>query len=476
MSDPLISPWPGPRPYTDTEALLLESRDEELGEFGELLLKSTKKVIQLSAKSGVGKTSFLQAKLLPTLRRAGFVTLIYRDWAPVGVKASGTAARKELYAFTVDKAIESFEKSTGTSLELGPDLSIVERLRAVAAVAKKANPRAAALLVFDQFEELLRRDPRLGRGFLDEVVRVAKDAPVKQLISLRSEFSEELRKVHGDLGSYAAAMTLKELEGPRLKSVIVRPPRQAPFEIEVTDSACKEILRWWDQARERQTEARGEAEVAEVNRLGVADVGLLHLQAVLWALYQHWKVAATDRTRIDFDDVTAFAKWLGANSEVAVLTESLLRWVDRALLVPDDDPAESRLLRLATDVTVSLAQQLSAGGYKTTAELYQLAETCIGDEIARLGVEASSIEPAVRMCLEALGRPGERLTEPYSLLLGRVAGGSTGCSPSLGRRQSTVVSPGTCIATTWWPGSERPRIPTAGSGCGPPPFATRPGS
>ena len=500
MVSTLSSPWPGPRPFTGDETSLLECRDKELAAFGSLFRKA-KQVIQLSAKSGVGKTSFLRAKLLPTLNKAGYITLLHRNWAPAGIVQHGLGGGQDLYRYAIDAAISDYQDKSGEYLGPARDADVVDRLRSI---VSNAPHKRGVLFVFDQFEELLRRDPRLGRGFLDEVIRVAREAPVKQILSLRSEYAEELLPIHRALGFSAEALRLEELDVNQLRSVITKPPLH--FQITVTRKASEEILSWWTTARDRQFSS-GDTyrEGSEVSALGVDDVGLLHLQGVLWALYQDWLEHGEDKHRIglrdvwgfkfrlagaaladdtegtyqldldDFDDtddtdeaddtddtddtdddgdsgndsgdesdmkdtaVTAApirirtdvaapdgagAREIGAmdgTTGVRILTQSLRQWIERAVAIDATNVAEVRLLNLASDLTVALTDQLSAGGYKITAELTQLATTCIGDALLRLGMEATSIERATRACLDALGDPERGTPTEYVPVLEHAA-------------------------------------------------------
>ena len=82
MSEELESPWPGPRPFTGQWQQLLFGRDRDVDELASLL--QTKRVVTLSARSGIGKTSFLQAQVVPAMDADGIVTLVYRTWTLAG--------------------------------------------------------------------------------------------------------------------------------------------------------------------------------------------------------------------------------------------------------------------------------------------------------------------------------------------------------------------------------------------------------
>src|SRR5687767_11630523 len=77
-------PWPGPKPYDETDWHRFHGREREIDETVARL--ETNKLLVNSARSGAGKTSFLRAGVVPTLRRergsaGGRAVLLVRDWA-----------------------------------------------------------------------------------------------------------------------------------------------------------------------------------------------------------------------------------------------------------------------------------------------------------------------------------------------------------------------------------------------------------
>src|SRR4051812_48418967 len=77
-------PWPGPRPFDEeTEQSLLVGRKSDRASF--LTEVTNHRLIFLTGVSGVGKTSLLNAGLVPDLRAAGYVVAVCRDWHGTGV-------------------------------------------------------------------------------------------------------------------------------------------------------------------------------------------------------------------------------------------------------------------------------------------------------------------------------------------------------------------------------------------------------
>jgi WD40 repeat protein len=159
-------------------------------------------VVLMSSPSGAGKSSLIQAGLIPALREAGFIDLpVIRVGQPALPTAPG--------AFGINR----FLYSTLASLERprpGIDLSPPEGLTSLGALSTalrrwtavlrpKANSRAARLvLIFDQFEEILTTDPAdiaAKEAFFDQLGDMLKgDQRPWVLIAMRDEYVAALER------------------------------------------------------------------------------------------------------------------------------------------------------------------------------------------------------------------------------------------------------------------------------------------
>jgi len=73
-------PWPGPRPLRASDgAHLLVGREQEITNFRHEV--ATYRLILMTGESGVGKTSLLEAGLIPALRKSGLKVALCRDWS-----------------------------------------------------------------------------------------------------------------------------------------------------------------------------------------------------------------------------------------------------------------------------------------------------------------------------------------------------------------------------------------------------------
>jgi WD40 repeat protein len=142
------NPYVGPRSIGPKKQIW--GRDREIGELADLVIAN--RIVLLYAPSGAGKTSLLQAGLLPRLKARRFCARpIVRVGAPVpkGVTLQPPANRYTLSALL---ALEK-QKAGKTPVEILAGMTLDAYLN--------ANPSAEGreLLVFDQLEEALIADP-----------------------------------------------------------------------------------------------------------------------------------------------------------------------------------------------------------------------------------------------------------------------------------------------------------------------------
>jgi WD40 repeat protein len=170
----LTNPFRGLESYKDNERLY--GRDADL-----LLIRDrvySGRTTLLFAATGVGKTSFLKAKLLPDLKPQ-FRCCYLNEWTDPDIRA------------IVDHGVRA---SLGLSVSAGdtPPDSLVARVRDAA----EGDSPEGFLLVLDQFEEVFQYHAyRPGfPKFLDELSEIINrhDIPVRVIISMRDDFLGEL--------------------------------------------------------------------------------------------------------------------------------------------------------------------------------------------------------------------------------------------------------------------------------------------
>ena len=193
---PDANPYPGPRPFETADRELFFGRDREKRELVSLILAH--RVVLLYAPSGAGKTSLLNAGVVPALEDdEGFEALPPIRMRPTGdeLPPAGTA---NAYAFT---ALSNLATDLGTD----PDPSTLARSTLADFLAER-EPRSDSrglplprVLIFDQFEELFIVYPEFWaerRGFVRQIVEALEDnariGPLRVVLALREEHLAEL--------------------------------------------------------------------------------------------------------------------------------------------------------------------------------------------------------------------------------------------------------------------------------------------
>jgi hypothetical protein len=187
---PLLNPYPGPRPFTAGEASYFYGRDWECREL--VSLTFAHRVVFLYAQSGAGKSSFLNAKLVPELKSEGFeACLMGRPGAPV---PEGVLRRSSANVYT-------FNTLAGSDL---PPLqqaakeqdSLAAALASLPPVFDEDGLRSPRLLAFDQFEEIFKSYPEHAphrRGFFDQLADALKqDKLLHVLLVIREDHLADL--------------------------------------------------------------------------------------------------------------------------------------------------------------------------------------------------------------------------------------------------------------------------------------------
>ena len=163
---------------TIAQEIAVSSREQDVKRLKERLSSNEHKLIVIHGQSGVGKSSILQAGLIPALHQQAIgerdtlpiLLRVYTDW--VGTLGKGLA--------------EAFEEVRGNPLPVLMDSTeaILEQLR------KNADRNLLTILIFDQFEEFffVYTDPKKRQPFY-EFLRLCLDIPfVKVIFSLREDY------------------------------------------------------------------------------------------------------------------------------------------------------------------------------------------------------------------------------------------------------------------------------------------------
>lgn len=392
-----LAPWPGPRPLTDddldTEVLI--GRDDDRNAF--LADVQLKDLIHLTGLSGVGKSSLLRAGIIPDLRSRGYVVVWCRDWNMPPDNDFVTFLAQSLHRSLPTEAKPNFYSDNNLFWDL-------------------ADLGDQAVIVLDQFEELVRHDQGQREAAFEFILGLLAETRIKIVLSYRSEYMHRMRELDRDTRVQRSRRHDLDPISDAAGLTLIQTPRRHPSlpTTVIDDQAARWIHAWWLAGRRADT------------RDNVA-VGLLHLQALLYVL---WTSRAGEV--ITAADVAAFeVQWLGATGgyaqEAIAATLTELASIDhelesraatdnlvglrtrrqelkpvlercsdimKAALEASADTRLSRAEAGARDcgfshyhvrgITTALARvvpHLSSGGYKLEREAVDLASVVLADEI-----------------------------------------------------------------------------------------------
>ena len=150
-----INPFPGLRSYTQNESDYFFGREREIEDCLSILQQN--KVLTLSGDRGVGKSSLIQAGIIPKLKK-GFSGQAGRDWevcfmrpgiAPIDNLSYALSEKGALYMN--GKAKSTDHKEYKTSLENKRDLGLID-IYSDSEIFEKKN----LIIVVDQLEDLFK--------------------------------------------------------------------------------------------------------------------------------------------------------------------------------------------------------------------------------------------------------------------------------------------------------------------------------
>jgi hypothetical protein len=189
----LENPWPGLRSFTEDAHAFFYGRDDESSLLLSYVLEAP--VTVLYGRSGLGKSSLLQAGLFPLLRDRNFLPVYVR----FEIKPEVASLTRQLHQAVRESIKDEFPDAMLPS----EDESLWEYLhRNDFELWSKRNYPLTPVLVLDQFEELFthgKEYPKLVRDFMDDLgdlienripaelaARIDEDETVAERFALRS--------------------------------------------------------------------------------------------------------------------------------------------------------------------------------------------------------------------------------------------------------------------------------------------------
>lgn len=437
MTRDLIRPWPGPKPYQEQDADLFFGREDDIRRIMSSILRQ--RLTVLLAGSGVGKTSLLQAGVLPRLRRlreeepgnVGPIVLV-RQWGRPGPPelALVEAIREELVnlggrqAEAGKRFCEDIQElmavpcPTTEGLEDAYDLLDA----AVGYVYRLTQSVGRLILIVDQAEELLgsgleRRDPMREQRALELFASIFRRSRNCHLVlSLREEYRARLSPLSRTVDGLDIRQSLIEpLPRSTVKDAIKMAAERGGGVIlgatndEAPGAILDTVFEWMGGGPD---EAPSDAE----------PVDLLRLQALLVEVFDYAiECAATlpvDAREIVIDSRVLrdfrreLIKEAGRDVSPGVLGQQALeRYIDRSLARRESD-LEDTPTGLVRRLVVRMAPWLSSpSGFKRHNREEDLIFNAIRSDLEVLRLRSSPEE--VRQALRELGAGGTELAVSY---------------------------------------------------------------
>jgi WD40 repeat protein len=182
MTNVLDSPYPGPRPFESRDRDTFFAREGEVADLTSLVIAH--RVVLIYAQSGAGKTSLLNAGLIPSLIEEGFEVL-----PPVRVRGLvGEDLASVACNVFVLNTLKCWSDTADPRSLLG--VSIPAFLKGRAHAVDSHGFGAPCCIVFDQFEELFAFYPERWaerEGFFRDVGQALREDPLLHALFVMRE-------------------------------------------------------------------------------------------------------------------------------------------------------------------------------------------------------------------------------------------------------------------------------------------------
>lgn len=336
MPNPRPNPYVGPRSFRTGETMY--GRERETLELLDLII--AERIVLLYSPSGAGKTSLIQAALLPKLREEGFNVLptmrVSAEPPPLPPPGSRPGGQ-------VTNVLNRFVLSTLLSLEekLPQDkrlpVAALARLTFDAYLQQRADlAETSPVLIFDQFEEILTIEPTnldAKIAFFEQVGQALRDRSRWALFSMREDYFAGLDPYLKSIPTrFATTYRLDLLGINAAREAIQKPARNGG--VDFTDAAATKLVNDLRQVQVQRPDGSVEQQPGPY-------VEPVQLQVVCFRLWD--KLPAEKNTILENDianvgDVnTALADFYAntvrnVSAASGVSERNIREWVDRQLI------------------------------------------------------------------------------------------------------------------------------------------------
>lgn len=218
-----LNPYVGPRAFEETDSGGFFGRDRELDNLLNLLI--ARRLVLLYAPSGAGKTSLIQAALIPRLRNEGFVV---RRPIRVNVEVSLEATERTPNRYLLSTLIALDEELPSDQRTTPADLGQINLSRYLD--QRRGDSLTDEVLIFDQFEELLTADATdraAKNAFLAELGTALEDPRRWALFAIREDYLGQLRPLLVSLPTRLDTLFRLDLLDPTQARQAIQGPARA---------------------------------------------------------------------------------------------------------------------------------------------------------------------------------------------------------------------------------------------------------
>lgn len=246
--------YPGPRPFLPDEAHLFFGRDQEAANLRDLALSY--RMMLLYARSGAGKSSLVNARLLDALKHEGFTALRGRvagDLPPDLLQTRDPGFNVHTFHALTSLAGDAIRAEDARRMSLGDYIG-------------RLNREAPYYVVFDQFEEFFTVHPdrwRDRRPFFEQLQKVLRENEnVHVLLVIREDYVASLDPF-SDLapGGLRFRFRLERLRQDQAKAAIEQPLLRAGLRFEspeIVNDFLKELSKERIELGREVIESEGE--------------------------------------------------------------------------------------------------------------------------------------------------------------------------------------------------------------------------
>lgn len=405
------SPWRGPKPMEPGDDELLIGRGQDRERFVHDVLAH--QLVTLHGESGVGKSSLLNVGLIGDLKERGFQPIVCRNWTR---EADSPDHPEDFVAGKVAAEL----RSLGIAVDGTTPHSMIEQLN--------DEYGELAVLVLDQFEELIRHQRFFFKRVMDWIVQLNLNYNIHVVITLRSEYQHRLRPMNRRLRPHS--MTTYELEAltaaDQIRDIIASGNPSHEGNTDSLNSAAEAGGIDADDDATGLAISRAAIELlldewkgVQRNELRSVDVGLLHLQGALYALHSRARPGPIEAEHVR--QMVSAAQQRRQDVFTLGLSESVARKLDLCEeACRSDDPAsalDEYLIVGAREAVLRTVAHLSSGGFKLDREAWDLAELALERELEILNdVPIDEAEKAFRMLYGLTAADNPDASEAYDLL------------------------------------------------------------